>query len=130
MEHTRQTAAVEGGVPLLDAGATIEAGRGAAGCVGNVAVLAGELRGAAAVVRAHFVHAHAAVEAQGGDPGALVHVLLASLTVEGRWASADVGGVKRRALATIGTWVGGTRVSEVAHFTFREETIYMNGEML
>lgn len=93
-------------------------------------MLAGKLRGAATVVRAHFVHAHATVEAWRGHPGALVHILLASLTVEGRRAGADVGGVKRRALATIGAWVGSAWVGEVAHFTFREETIYMNGQML
>lgn len=116
--HTRQTAAVEGGVPLLDTGAAVEARRGAAGCVGHVAVLASELLGAAAVVRAHLVHAHAAVEARQGHPGALVHVLLACLAVKGRRAGTDVGGVKRRALPAIGAWVGGARVGKVAHFTF------------
>lgn len=94
MELTGKTAAVKGGVPFLDAGATIKAWRGAAGRVRHVAVLAGELLGAAAVVRAHLVHAHAAVEAQRWHSCALIHVLLAGLAVEGRRASADVGGVK------------------------------------
>lgn len=79
--------------------------------------------GAAAVVRAHLVHTHAAIEARRGQSGALVHILLTGLAVEGRRAGADVGGVKRRALAAIGAWVGGARVGEVAHFTFRGETI-------
>lgn len=84
-------------------------------------MLAGELLGAAAVVRAHLVHAHAAVEAQRGHPGALVHVLLARLAVEGRRAGADVGRVERRALAAVGARVGGARVGEMAHFTFERE---------
>lgn len=91
---TWQAATVEKGVSLLDTGATVLARRGAAWRVGGLAVLAGVLLGAATVVRAHLVHAHAAVETGEGGLGALVDVLLAGLAVEGGRARADVGRVE------------------------------------
>lgn len=116
---TWQAAAVVDGVPLLDAGASVLARRGAARHVGGLAVLASVLLRAAAVVRAHLVHAHAAVEAGRGSLGALVDVLLAGLTVEGGRARADVGGIECRALAAVCARVGCARVGELAAFTLR-----------
>lgn len=91
---TWQAATVIRGVSLLHTGASVLARRGAAGHVRGLAVLPGVLVRTAAVVRADFVHTHAAVETGRGSLGALVDVLLAGLTVEGRRAGADVGGVK------------------------------------
>lgn len=115
--EAREAAAVIGGISLLDTGAAVLAWRGATRHVGRLTVLAGVLLRASAVVRAHLIHTHATVKTRRGDLGALVDVLLARLAVEGRRAAADVGGVKRRALAAVGTWVGGTRVGKLAHFT-------------
>ena len=116
---TWKAATIVGGVSLLHAGASILAGGGAAGHVGGLTVLAPVLERTAATVRAHFVDTRPAVETGGGALGALVHVLLAGLTVEGGGAGADVGGVVGRALAPVCTWVGRTGVRELAGFTFR-----------
>lgn len=112
-----KAATIVGGVSLLHAGASILAGGGAAGHVGGLTVLAPVLERTAATVRAHFVDTRPAVETGGGALGALVHVLLAGLTVEGGGAGADVGGVVGRALAPVCTWVGRTGVRELAGFT-------------
>lgn len=61
-----QAATVVGGVSLLDARASILARRGAARHVGCLTVLAGVLLRTAAVVGAHLIDAHTAVEAGGG----------------------------------------------------------------
>lgn len=82
-------------------------------------MLAGVLLRASAVVRAHLIHTHATIKTRRGNLGALVDVLLARLAVEGRRAAADVGGIEQRALAAVGTWVGGTRVGKLAHFTLK-----------
>lgn len=92
--ESKKAAAVVGGLSFLDAGASILTRRGAARHVEGLASRAGVLLRTAAVVRAHLIHAHAAVEAGRGNLGALVHVLLAGLTVKGGWAGADEGGIK------------------------------------
>lgn len=112
-----QAAAIIGGVSLLDTGSSILAWRGAAWHVGGLTVLAGVLMRAAAVVRTHLIHTHAAVKTGRGSLGALVDILLAGLTVEGGWAGADVGGIEGRALAAVCARIGCTRVGELAAFT-------------
>lgn len=82
-------------------------------------MLAGVLRRASAMVRAHLVDANAAVEARGGGPRALVDILLAGLAVESGRAGADVGGIKGGALATICARIGCTRVGNLARFALR-----------
>lgn len=111
-----QAAAVVGGVSLLDASASVLARRGAARHVGGLAVLPGVLLRTAAVIRAHLIHADAAVETGRGGLGTLVDVLLAGLPVEGRRAGADVGGIEGRALAAVGARIGSARVGELAGF--------------
>ncbi|TNN55509.1 hypothetical protein EYF80_034251 [Liparis tanakae] len=95
-------------------GASALARRGAARHVGGLAVAAGVLLGTAAAVGADLVHAQAAVAAGRRALGALVHVLLAGLAVEGGRAGADVGGVEGRALAAVRAGVGRARVGELA----------------
>jgi len=114
---TWEAAAVIDGVSLLHTGASALARRGAARHVGRLAVSAGVLLRTAAVVRAHLVHAQAAVVAGRGTLGALVDVLLAGLTVEGGRAGADVGGIEGRALAAVRAGIGRARVGELAGFT-------------
>lgn len=94
MCSTWQAAAIIDSVSLLHAGPSVLAWRGAAWHVWGLTVLAGVLLGAAAVVRANLIHAHAAVKTRGGSLSALVDVLFAGLTVESRGAGADVGGIK------------------------------------
>lgn len=93
--------------------------RGAAWHIGGLAVLAGVLLRAAAVVRAHLIHANAAVKTWRGRLGALVNVLLAGLAVEAGRAGADVGGIECRALATVCTWIGSTWVGNLAGFALK-----------
>lgn len=71
------------------------------------------------MVRAHLIYTNTTIEAGGGGLRALVDILLAGLAVEGGWAGADVGGVQGGALATICTWIGGTRVGNLARFTLK-----------
>lgn len=112
-----QTAAVIGCVPLLDTCASVLARRGTARHVESFTVRTRILLRAPAVVGPHLVHAHAAVVTRRGQLGTFVDVLFAGFAVEGRRTRADEGGVEGRALAAVGTGVGGTGVGDVAHFT-------------
>lgn len=69
------------------------------------------------MVGPHLVHAHTAIVTRRGQLGTFVDILFAGFAVEGWWACADECGVKGRALATVGTRIGGTGVGYVAHFT-------------
>lgn len=71
------------------------------------------------MIRAHFVDTNATIEARGGGLRTLVDILLTGLAVERRRAGADVGGIKGRALATIGAWIGSTWVGNLARFTLK-----------
>lgn len=44
------------------------------------------------MIRAHLIHAYAAIETGRGSLGTLVYILLAGLTSKSAWAFADVGG--------------------------------------
>lgn len=74
---------------------------------------------AAAVVRAHLIHTYTTIEAGRGRLGTLIDILLAGLTMESRWAGADIVRFKGRALATIGTGIGCTWVGKLAGFTLK-----------
>lgn len=112
-----QTAAVISCVPLLNTCASVLAWRRSAWHVESFTVLTRILLRTPAVVGPHLIHAHTTILTGRGQPGTFVDILLAGFTVEGWWTRADECGVKGRALATVGTWIGGTRVGNVAHFT-------------
>lgn len=57
-------------------------------------MLASVLLRTAAMVRAHLIHTDTTVQTGRGGLGALVDVLLAGLSVEGRRAGADVDGIE------------------------------------
>lgn len=57
-------------------------------------MLASVLLRASAVVRSHLIYTHATIKTRRGTLSTLIDVLLAGLTMEGRWAGADVGGIK------------------------------------
>lgn len=114
---TWHTGAFIVGVTLLDAGASILARRRAAGQVAFLAVLAGVLGRAAAVVAADHVDARAAVLARWEVGVALVDVLLAGLAREEGRAGADVVRLDGRAAAVVGAGVGRAGVGVLALVT-------------
>lgn len=103
--NTWQASALVGGLSFLYAGAPVVAGRGIAGHVEDLAMLASVLQQASAVVGAHLVDTSAAILADRGILGALVDILLAGLPVEGRRTVAQVMGLKGSAGTAVGTWV-------------------------
>lgn len=90
MGPTWQAGALVGGVPRRAAGASVLAGRRAAGHVEQLTVRAGVGGTAGAAVGADLVVAGAPVAAQPGVLAALVNVLPAGGAVEARRAAADV----------------------------------------
>lgn len=102
---TWHTGALIVGLALLNAGASIKAGRRVAGQVARLAVFPDVFRGALASVAAHFVDAQAAVFAERWVDVAFVDVLFAGLPREERRAGADEEGLKQGAAATVCTWV-------------------------
>lgn len=115
-QRTWQAGALVRGVTCGPARAPVLAGGGAAGHVGQLAVLAGVGGAADTAVGADLVEAGAPVAAGRGVHATLVHVLPAGGAVEAGRAAADVGGLEGQALATVGTGVGGARVRLLARF--------------
>lgn len=116
---TWEAATVVSGVSFLDAGASILAWWGAAWRVGGLTVFAGVLLRTATVVWSHLIHTCATIKTMRGSLGALIDVLLASLTIKRGRAGADVSGLKGWALATVCTWIGSTWVGELAGFALK-----------
>lgn len=114
---TWHTGAFVAGLPPLDAGASVEAGRRAAGLVAALAVFARELLRTLASIAADLVDARPAVPAGRRSGVALVDVLFAGLPGEERRAGADVLEVDGGALAAVGTGVGGAGVGLVTQLT-------------
>lgn len=112
-----QAAAVIGGVSLLDTCASILARRRVAWHVEGLTVLPTVLLRAAAVVGTHLIDTHTPVLTWRGQLGTFVDILFASFTMEGWRTRANECSVKGRALATIGTRIGGTWVGNVAYFS-------------
>lgn len=115
--RTWNTGAFVASLSLLDAGASIKAGRRGAGQVAALTVPARVILRTMASIPADFIDAQAAVLAGRRACVALVDVLLAVGSREERCAGTDVLGVNDGALAPVGTWGRGTEVSEVAQFT-------------
>lgn len=112
---TWQAGAFVGGVPRGAAGAPVLAGGGAAGHVGQLAEAASVGGPTRTAVGADLVDAGAAVLAGPRVLATFVHVLPAGGAVEGGWAATDVRGLEGQTLATIGTRIGSTWVSLLAH---------------
>lgn len=105
------------GFSLLDAGASIQAGRRVTGKVTALAVLPCVLRGTLASVAADLVDALSTVFTTRRVAVALVDVLFAGLSEEERSACADEGGINGRAMPAVGTRIRGTRVGCCTVFT-------------
>lgn len=105
------------GFSLLDAGASVEAGRRVAGQVAALAVLARVFLRTLAPVPAHVVDAQPTVLAGRGAGVALVDVLFARRSGEERRAGTPVPGFDAIALAAVSTRARGTRVGELALVT-------------
>ena len=115
---TWHTGAFIAGFSLLDACASVMAGRRVAGHVPALAVLAHVLRRALASVAANVVDAEPTVPAGRRTGITLVDVLFAGLAGEEGCAGADVVGLNGGAQTAVGTRVWGTGVSLLAQFTW------------
>lgn len=89
-----------------------------AGQVPTLAVLACVLYRALASVAPDIVDAHAVILAGWWAHIALIDILFAGLSWEEGRAGADVVGLDGRAVATIGTGIGGTGISLLAQFSW------------
>lgn len=114
---TWHTGTFVAGFSLLDAGASIQAGRRVTGKVTALAVLPCVLRGTLTSVAADLVDALSTVFAARRVGVALVDVLFAGLSEEERGACADERGVNGRAMPAVGTWIRSTWVGCCTVFT-------------
>lgn len=103
--ETWHTGAFVAGLSLLDAGASIIAGRWVAGKVAAFAVLACILLRALASVATDVIDARPTILAGRRVHITLIDVLFAGLSKEERRAGTDVVGLNGGALPTVGTWI-------------------------
>lgn len=113
---------------LLDTSSSMEARWRVAGQVASFAMFPCVLDWAVAAVGAYFIYTQTAVLAGRRVQGTLVDVLFARLTWEERCAGADVVGVKRTALAPIGTRVWGTRISLLTVFPYKKKDAFYSAQ--